>query len=66
MSMTSLDVTVRALLDLSFKASLGQPIAALGPATFEIVPAPVIETYPQLLFGSGEGSGGCCSERPTH
>ena len=46
-------------------ASLSQPVAALAPVTFEIVPSPVIETYGQFFFGTGDGSAGYYSERPV-
>ena len=50
---------------LSTNASLNQPVAALEPVTFEIVPSPVIETNPQFFFGTGDGSAGYYSERPV-
>ncbi len=46
-------------------ASLSQPVAALGPVTFEIVPSPVIDTNGQFFFGTGDGSAGYYSERPV-
>jgi hypothetical protein len=46
-----LDVIVRELLDLSFKAnSLGKPVAVAGSRTFESPPR-AIGTDHQLLFG---------------
>lgn len=48
----------------SVNFSLSQPVTAPGPATFEIVPAPVIDTNPQFFFGAGDGSNGYYSERP--
>jgi len=46
-------------------ASLSQPVAALGPVTFEIVPSPVKEANAQFFFGTGDGSAGYYSERPV-
>jgi hypothetical protein len=46
-------------------ASLSQPVAALEPVTFEIVPSPVVETNGQFFFGTGDGSAGYYSERPV-
>lgn len=46
-------------------ASLSQPVAAVAPVTFEIVPSPVIDTNGQFFFGTGEGSAGYYSERPV-
>ncbi len=46
-------------------ASLSQPVAALGPVTFEIVPSPVIEANGQFFFGTGDGSVGYYTERPV-
>ena len=45
-------------------ASLSQPAADPGPVTFEIVPAPVIDTNAQFFYGTGDGSAGYYSERP--
>ena len=45
--------------------SLSQPVAALGPVTFKIVPSPVIETNGQFFFGTGDGSAGYYSQRPV-
>lgn len=58
----SLDVPVRVLLDLSFNASLDQPVAAPSPITF--VPAPNGETDLQLLFGNGRGKRRTFNECP--
>lgn len=46
-------------------ASLSQPVAALEPVTFEIVPSPVIAANGQFFFGTGDGSAGYYSERPV-
>ena len=45
--------------------SLNQPVAALEPVTFEIVPSPVVEANGQFFFGTGDGSAGYYSERPV-
>ena len=34
------------------------------PATFEIVPSPVIDTNSEFFFGTGDGSIGYYAERP--
>jgi hypothetical protein len=39
--------------------------AEVGPATFEIVPSPVIEPNPKFFFGAGDGSSGYYDERPA-
>jgi len=46
-------------------ASLSQPVAVLGPVTFQIVPSPVIDTNGQFFFGTGDASAGYYSERPV-
>lgn len=43
------------------QAVAAQPVAA-EPATFAIVPAPVIETNPQFFYGTGDGSSGYYSQ----
>ena len=35
------------------------------PATFEIVPSPVIDTNSEFFFGTGDGSIGYYAERPN-
>ncbi len=45
--------------------SLNQPVAALEPVAFEIVPSPVVEANGQFFFGTGDGSAGYYSERPV-
>ena len=42
-----------------------QPVAAPAPTAFEIVPTLAVETNSQVFFGTGDGSAGYYSERPT-
>jgi hypothetical protein len=48
----------------AMNAVVNPPVAASAPATFEIVPSPVIEANPQLFFGSGDGGNGYFADRP--
>ena len=41
-------------------AKVDQPAA---PATFEIVPSPVIEPHPHFFYGTGDGNGGYYPDR---
>ncbi|MGO8973755.1 MAG: hypothetical protein ACLQNV_09530 [Steroidobacteraceae bacterium] len=45
--------------------SISHPVTVAVPVTFEIVPAPVIETHPKFFFGTGDGSAGYYAERPS-
>jgi hypothetical protein len=45
-----------------FHATLSPTDAAPGPATFDIVASPVIETNPKFFFGTGDASAGYYSE----
>ena len=37
-----------------------------GPATFAIVPSPVVDPHPVFFFGTGDGSAGYYAERPLN
>jgi hypothetical protein len=41
----------------AINTAANQAAAAPAPATFAIVPSPVIETNPQFFFGTGDGNG---------
>jgi hypothetical protein len=57
-SVLSTTISTRA----DFHTTLSPTDAAPGPATFDIVPSPVIETNPKFFFGTGDGSAGYYSE----
>jgi hypothetical protein len=44
-------------------AKVDQPAAPSAPATFEIVPSPVIEPHPNFFYGTGDGNGGYYPDR---
>jgi hypothetical protein len=48
----------------AINAGVNQPAGTSAPATFEIVPSPVIGANPQFFFGTGDGSNGYWADRP--
>jgi hypothetical protein len=48
----------------TINAVVNRPATASAPATFEIVPSPVIEANPQFFFGTGDHSNGYYAEPP--